>query len=204
MVRTLTKNGLVFSAALFGLVLGAGVSFAGENAELGKAAPDFKLKNYDGKDVSLSDYKDKIVVIEWICPNCPVSKGKSPDMVDLAKKYGEKGVVWLAIDSSSKGHPYFTTDEQKKAYASEKHIPYPILTDADGKVGHMYDAKTTPHMFIIDAKGVLVYTGAIDDDFKKPTTNYVSQALDALLDGSTVPLSESKPYGCNVKYASAG
>jgi peroxiredoxin len=183
-----------------GLAFGSSIALAGETAaEIGKPAPNFELKNYDGKTVKLEDHKGKIVVIEWICQNCPVSKGKLETMIKLANEYKEKDVVWLAIDSSAKGHAYFTTDDAKHTYATENKIPYPILTDADGKVGKAYGAKTTPHMFIIDKEGKLVYSGAIDD---KGETNYVSQTLNALLEGSQVPVATTTPYGCSVKYAS--
>jgi peroxiredoxin len=182
-----------------GLVFGTSIALAGETAaEIGKPAPKFQLKNYDGKTVKLEDFKGKMIVLEWICPNCPVSKGKVDTMVKLANEYKPKDVVWVAIDSSAKDHAYFTTDEQKKTYATEHKIAYPILTDADGKVGKAYGAKTTPHMFIIDKEGKLVYSGAIDD---KGETNFVAQALDALLQGSQVPVATTTPYGCSVKYA---
>lgn len=193
------KRMMVASLVIAGLTFGAAITVADDVAEVGKKAPNFELKNYDGKTVKLEDHKGKIVVIEWICQNCPVSRGKVDKMVELANQYKEKDVVWLAIDSSNKDHAYFTTDDEKHTYATEHKIAYPILTDVDGAVGKKYGAKTTPHMFIIDKEGTIVYSGAIDD---RGETNYVAQALDALLEGSQVPVSTTKPYGCSVKYAS--
>lgn len=197
------KRMMVAPLLIAGLALGTSVARAGDKkAEIGKPAPKFELNNYDGKAVKLDDFKGKIIVIEWLCPHCPVSRGKVDTMVKLSNEYQGKGIVWIGIDSSNKDHAYYTTDDEKHTYATEHKIPYPILTDADGKVGKAYGAKTTPHMFIIDKEGILVYNGGIDDNMKSPTVNYVSQALDALLDGSQVPVSETKPYGCSVKYAS--
>jgi peroxiredoxin len=118
-------------------------------------------------------------------------------MKELHKKYSEKDVVWLAIDST-----HYQTAEKDAKYKKEKEIPYPILMDADGTVGRTYGARTTPHMFVID-KGTLVYSGAIDNGSprQRGSRNYVAEVLDALLAGKDVPIDTSKPYGCSVKYA---
>jgi peroxiredoxin len=176
-------------------------------AKLGEAAPDFTLKDSDGKEHHLSDYtKDgKIVVLEWFNPECPFIKlhfEKQTTMVDMYSKYKDKGVVVIAINSTNSGNPSFGKDADAK---KKWKIDFPILIDADGKVGHIYGAKTTPHMFVIDKKGILRYDGAIDNDPKldksaKDKHNYVRAALDSLLAGKKVAEAETKPYGCGVKY----
>jgi len=163
-------------------------------------APGFTLSDHAGKKVSLSDCAGKIVVLEWINPQCPVSRRHytTPTMKNLATKYAPKGVVWLAVNSS-----HFATPKQNKAWADKYTLPYPILDDSAGKVGRAYGARTTPDMRIIDKTGKLAYTGAIDDDprgNKKKRTNYVAKALDELLAGKKVSTPKTKPYGCSVKY----
>jgi peroxiredoxin len=172
------------------------------NAQIGKPAPDFALKDLDGKEHKLSDLKGKIVVLEWINHECPVIKRchKSGIMSDQVKKFKGKPVTWLAIDSSS-----FCKDKADtiREWAKESKIDYPYLLDEAGKVGHFYGAKTTPHMFVIDAKGALAYAGAIDNDpfgQSQDKRNYVEEAVTALLNGSTVATTTTKPYGCGVKY----
>lgn len=168
---------------------------AAATVAIGQDAPAFELKGHDGKTYKLSDYKDKVVVIEWINRECPVSLGKNETMRKTSETYAAKGVVWLAIDSTG-GHKA----EDNASFIAEKGIKYPILSDADGATGHAYGAKTTPHMFIVN-KGKLAYMGAIDDDAKSPKTNYVSAALDEILAGKAVTTSSTKSYGCSVKYA---
>ena len=178
-----------------------------EHAKVGAKAPDFTLTDATGQEHTLSSYtgKGQVVVLEWFNAGCPFvvrHHEKYQTMSDLAAKYKGK-VTWLAVNSSASGKQGFGMD--KEAMAKWK-IAYPILIDADGGVGHMYGAKTTPHMFIIDAKGTLVYAGAIDDDSgdkKSPTekVNYVANALDEVLAGKPVTEAETRSYGCSVKYA---
>lgn len=158
---------------------------------IGKPAPEFELTGADGKTYKLADYKDKTVVLEWWNQDCPVCKKYLTTMKDMATKYADKDVVWLAIDSTH----YQTADKNKK-FADEHELSYPILMDTDGKVGRMYGAKTTPHMFVIH-KGTLVYDGAIDNQGSR---NYVAEAIDAVQADKEVPLAKSKPFGCGVKY----
>ncbi len=160
-------------------------------AKVGQPAPDFSLTASDGKTYKLSDLEDKVVVLEWWNRDCPVTRKYVPTMKELAGRYGQKGVVWLAIDST-----HYQTAEKRNEFIRKHEIPYPILVDKDGKVGRLYGAKTTPHMFIIN-KGKLVYAGAIDDRGKR---NYVAEALDAILAGKEVPLAKTRPFGCSVKY----
>lgn len=160
------------------------------------AAPDFSLKDTDGKEHKLSDLKGKIVVLEWTNKGCPVvRKHYDPGhMQALAKKYMDKGVVWLAIDSTAGAKA-----ADVKAWQGSAKISHPILMDPDGKVGHAYSASTTPHMFIVK-DGQILYQGAIDDRSGKDSGNYVAKALDELLAGKAVSVKSSKPYGCSVKY----
>ncbi len=163
-------------------------------AGIGKPAPKFSLPDVYGNEISLDQFKGKIVVIEWINQFCPVTKGAhaKSQMQDTYKKYAAKGVVWLSIDSG-----YDTDGEANRSYAAQMGLAFPILHDPDGKVGKAYGAKTTPHMFVIDKAGLLAYDGAIDD---QGDTNYVDAALAALTSGKTVEKSKTKPYGCPVKY----
>ncbi|MHC4527652.1 MAG: redoxin domain-containing protein, partial [Planctomycetota bacterium] len=182
------------------LALTGGAVFAGE-----AKAPDFALPGFDGKYVSLADYKGKIVVLEWFNDECPFvvyHYEKVSTMVDVANKYKDKGVVWLAINSTN-----HTTDEQNKKFVEKYKVPYPILDDRPGAVGRAYGASNTPHMVIIDAKGNIAYDGAIDNSpmgkSTAPLVNYVDQALGQLTAGKTVSEAKTKPYGCNVKYKKA-
>jgi peroxiredoxin len=176
-------------------------------AVLGKAAPDFELKDLDGKVVKLSDYKGKVVVLEWFNPECPVivkSHSEGP-LKDQAARVAKDGVVWLAINSGAAGKQGNGIDKNKKAKSDWK-IDGPILVDDKGDVGRKYDAKTTPHMYVIDAKGVLAYRGAIDNmgsgkpDEGDAVINYVDAALADIKAGKPVAKAETKAYGCSVKY----
>jgi peroxiredoxin len=179
-------------------------------ASVGKAAPDFSLPNTSGQTKKLSEYKGKFVVLEWNNPDCPFVKKhyESNNMQSLQSKYTKEGVVWLTINSSAKGkqgnYPpaeLGTLLKSKNAAATE------VLIDEDGSVGHLYGAKATPHMFVIDKTGSLIYAGAIDDKNTadaadiKSAVNYVAAALDAAMAGKPVATSSTRAYGCSVKYA---
>jgi len=171
-------------------------------AAIGKAAPAFELKDVDGKTVKLADYKGKIVVLEWFNPECPVSAGchQNGALKDQAARAAKDGVVWLAINSGAAGKEGSGAERNKKA-AAEWNMKHPVLMDENGEVGHLYGAKTTPHMFVIDAKGVLVYKGAIDNHEQgEKNVNYVDAALADLKAGKPVATKETKSYGCGVKY----
>jgi peroxiredoxin len=170
----------------------------------GKKAPDFTLKSFDGKSVSLSDYRGKIVVLEWFNFECPFVQyhyNKATTMIDLANKYKDKNVVWLSMNSTS-----HITPEANIEFAKKHKLPYPILDDRPGQVGHAYGAETTPHMFIIDRGGNIMYEGAIDNSplGKTPAgeqlISYVDQALAEVLAGKAISAPKTKPYGCTVKY----
>jgi|CXWL01.1.fsa_nt_gi peroxiredoxin len=169
-------------------------------AAIGKPAPDFALKDVTGKDVKLADSKGKIVVLVWGNADCPafgrVAKGKILDKTFAGLK--DKNVVWYTIDSSATA----TADNAKK-FAADNAVPGAYLLDPTGATGKAYGAKTTPHAFVIDAKGNLAYMGALDDDAqggKEKVRNYVTEAVEALVKGSAVATATTDPYGCSVKY----
>ena len=180
-----------------------------ERAAIDKPAPDFTLVDIKGKKHELAEYKGKFVVLEWNNWDCPFVKKhyNSDNMQKLQKRYVEKDVVWLTICSSAPGKQgYYSADDLQKKFVKAGSDATAYLVDASGEVGRMYGAKTTPHMFVIDSKGVLIYAGAIDD--KKSTnpddiegaTNYVSACLDAAMAGKPVKVKSTAPYGCSVKY----
>jgi peroxiredoxin len=177
--------------------------------EVGKPAPEFTLTDSNGKSHSLSDFKGKYVVLEWINFGCPfVKKFYEPGaMQKLQSEWTGKDVVWLAINSSASGKQgHFASDELKKQLETVGFKGTAYLVDEQGTVGKKYDAKTTPHMFVINPEGVLIYQGAIDN--KKSTdsadiegaANYVSAALDEAKAGKAVSTATTTPYGCSVKY----
>lgn len=179
-------------------------------AKINEKAPAFTLKDTQGNDISLSDYSGKIVVLEWINYGCPFVKKHydSKNMQQLQKKYTDKGVIWLAICSSAEGKQGYMSNDEIIKMNKEKGVAFSAyLIDDTGKVGKAYGARTTPHMYVIDKSGKLVYAGAIDD---KPSTdqsdidgakNYVADAINDLMNGREVKEQVSKPYGCGVKYA---
>jgi len=167
---------------------------------VGKTAPSFSLVDQAGKTHNLSNYVGKVVVLEWTNPGCPfvVRHYEAGTMKKLAEGTAKDGVVWLAVNSS-----HFTKPSETKAWAKKHGHSFPTLHDPDGKVGKSYGAKTTPHMFVIDQKGMVAYEGAIDadpwiEDAKAP--NYVAAALVDLKGGKKVGKNYVKPYGCSVKY----
>ena len=176
-------------------------------ARIGEAAPAFTLKDLEGKEHSLSDFKGKIVVIEWFCPTCPYSGGKSRNSIHTTgqvKKLHEdlkkvdEDVVYLTIDSSTHKMRMSAEDLTKKdaELAKTLGIKTPILIDADTSVAKAYQAKTTPHCYVIDGEGVMRYMGAFSDQAE---TNYVLKAVTAVKNGSTVSPAETRPFGCGVK-----
>ena len=178
-------------------------------AEIGKPAPGFTLSDIQGKSHSLSDFKGKVVVLEWTNPECPYVRRHydSGNMPSLQKEVAAKDVVWLAVNSSSPSSGEFTTPENMaKWLAAKGAAPKATLIDKDGKVGRLYGARTTPHMYVVDPQGKLVYAGAIDDKRwastaeTKSAKNHVRAALDEALAGKPVTVAATSPYGCSVKY----
>jgi hypothetical protein len=179
-------------------------------AKIGEAAPDFTATASNGKTIHLADYRGKYVVLEWHNNGCPyVGKHyRSGNMQRLQKEWTGKGVIWLTILSSAPGKQgYVTAGEENDYLTKMQAAPTAALLDSTGEIGHLYDAKTSPQMVVINPEGILIYSGAIDD---KPTTdlqdvptamNYVSLALEESMAGKTVQTSTTRPYGCSVKYA---
>jgi len=173
----------------------------------GDDAPGFTLRDTEGKEHSLASYlaDGKVVVLEWFNPDCPFIKkhhAVHKTMNETFAKYADRGVVWLAINSSAPGKQGHGLKRNREA-VQEYGLTFPVLIDENGLVGRAYGAKTTPHMFVIAGKGDVVYAGAIDDDNSVANlgeTNYVDAALAAVLDGKTPAVQESTPYGCSVKY----
>ncbi len=175
-------------------------------AEVGKKAPDFTLNDTTGKSHSLSDFKGKIVVLQWINPECPYCvrvmrdgqvKGAHKEAVGM-----DKDVVWLLVNSTSHMPPTGSAE-----YLKQYELTVPALVDQPGTVGRLYGARTTPHMYVIDAEGVLRYEGAIDDDPRgskassgETVTNYVVNAIRQIKAGETVSPANTRPWGCSVKY----
>src|SRR5258708_15614442 len=178
-------------------------------ARVGEPAPGFTAVDSNGKQQRLSDYKGKYVVLEWHNQGCPYTKKHyaSGNMQRLQKEWTAKGVVWLTVISSAPGTQGFVTPSQENDYLKTVNaVPTAVLMDPGGSLGHLYGAKTTPHMFIIDSNGTLIYNGAIDDH---PTSdqsdiasskNYVSAALQEATNGKPVTEPATRPYSCSVKY----
>ena len=201
-MKILVAAGLAIAAAAAPTTIDA--------SRVGAQAPEFRGTDTKGTVHNLSDFKGKWVVLEWHNEGCPYVRKHygGNNMQQLQKEWTAKGVVWLTVISSAAGKQGYVTAPEANAYAKDKGAtPTAILLDPSGEVGHAYDAKTSPHMFIVDPNGVLIYNGAIDD---KPTAdladlagakNYVSQALGETLAGKPVSEPTTRPYGCSVKYA---
>jgi peroxiredoxin len=182
---------------------------AESGASIGKPAPDFELRDLDGKTVKLSSFKGKVVVLEWFNPGCPfvkASHGKG-SLKTAAADASKKGVVWLAVNSAAEGKQGYGV-EANRTGAKTFGLSHPILLDEKGEVGHAYGATNTPHIFVIDEKGVLVYRGAPDNspdgEGESPTggklVSYVDAALTDLAAKKPLGIGETKAYGCSVKY----
>lgn len=196
-------------AALLAMSMASLVSLVQAAAAPGQAAPEFSLVDINGKTQKLSDYRGKYVVLEWFNSECPfVQKHyESGNMQSLQARYTQKGVVWLGVNSTSPRHSNFRDPVRSQAILKDwKSAPTAFVLDPDGKVGKQYGARTTPHMYVIDPKGTLVYVGGIDD---KPSTsprdiptakNLVAAALEESLGGKPVGTPSAMPYGCSVKY----
>jgi hypothetical protein len=185
------------------------LSAAAFAVEPGQTAPNFTLTDIQGQKHSLADYKGKYVVLEWNNPGCPFVRKHydSGNMPKLQQEERDKGVVWLTINSAAAGRQGDLAPADIEKFLSDEHAdPTAYLRDADGAVGHLYGARTTPDMYVINPDGKLIYEGAIDN---RPTpdpadipgaTNYVRVALDESMAGKPVTVATSRPYGCSVKY----
>ena len=180
-------------------------------AVVGQPAPAFSAVDAGGKPVSLADYKGRHVVLEWVNPGCPyVQKHyNSGNMPATQKLAVSKGVTWLSISSTSRDASDYKSPAELAAWIKGKDgAPTATLTDTDGRIGRAYGARTTPHMYVIDPQGKLVYAGAIDSkatarkDDVKSATNYVKQAVAEAVAGKPVSQAQTQAYGCSIKYAS--
>ena len=176
--------------------------------DIGKPAPDFTGTDINGKTVNLSDYKGKIVVIESYNSDCPFchNQYQGGATQELQKQLADKGVVWLLVNSVNPNNSSHRTDAQARQEWSDLKIAATAwINDSSGTIGHLYGMKTTPHVFVINKDGTLVYNGAMDDQpdpshDPKTARNYVREAVDDLLDGKPIEVSQTKPYGCAVHY----
>jgi len=180
-----------------------------ESARVGDPAPTFTATDSRGKTESLAQYRGKFVVLEWHNQGCPYTKKHyvSGNMQDLQKEWTGKGVVWFTVISSAPGAQGYVTASQENEYLAQMHAaPTAALLDPDGKVGRLYNAKTTPEMFVINPEGKLIYAGAIDNrptpdsEDIKGADNYVDDALTAAMAGKPVAMPYTRSYGCSVKY----
>ncbi len=179
---------------------------------VGSQAPDFTGTDSHGQTHTLSQYRGQFVVLEWTNNGCPFTRKHydSGNMQALQREWTGRGVIWLTILSSAQGQQGYMTASEENAYMARVHAdPTAAILDPSGTIGHLYDAKTTPEMVVIDRSGKIIYQGAIDDH---PTTdvadiphskNYVSEALSEAMDGQPIAVAYARPYGCSVKYAGA-
>lgn len=199
-------NSALLPVLLLSLIFSTSAFAAVEN---GKPAPDFSLNDVDGNARSLSEFKGKFVVLEWVNHDCPFVK-KHYDKGDMQKLQADsvgKGIVWLSINSSAEGKQgNYSPEDWKNLQAEKKSAATATLLDADGKAGKLYGAQTTPHMYIVNPEGVLIYQGAIDSiksthsEDVALAENYVKSALGEALEGKPVTTASTKSYGCSVKY----
>jgi peroxiredoxin len=203
-MRSMKFGALLFSAALaLPLLLHA--------VRVTELAPDFSVTDTTGKIRHLSEYRGKFVVLEWSNRDCPWTHKQyaSGNMQRLQREWTAKGVVWFTVVSSAPGQQGYVTASEENAYLPTVNAaPSAVLLDPNGTLGHLYGAKTTPHMFIIDPKGLLIYNGAIDDHYTIQTSdianskNFVDVALTEAMAGKPVSTPVTRPYGCSVKYGS--
>jgi hypothetical protein len=198
------------SCLLTSAILSITVLPATAQVKVGAPAPSFTGTDTTGRTETLDQFHGKYVVLEWHNQGCPYTKKHytSGNMQGLQKDWTAKGVIWLTVISSAPGQQGYVTASQENNYLNQMHAaPTSVLLDPQGKIGHLYDARTTPQMVVIDPVGKVIYDGAIDD---RPTPdpgdvkgakNYVNEALSAALAGKPVPTPHTRPYGCSVKYA---
>lgn len=197
------------SRLCLGLLILCGVPGLSHAATVGEAAPAFATQSASGEQVSLADYAGHLVVLEWSNYNCPFVRKHydSGNIPDMQERYTGKGVVWLTVMSSAPGKQGYFEPEALQALNKEHgNKATHVLRDADGTIGRLYDATSTPHLFVIDRDGTLAYAGAIDsiasavkEDIEQ-AENYVVSALDSLLAGEKVKTPVSRAYGCSIKY----
>jgi len=195
-----------------GLLASSVASIASASAAIGQPAPSFRATDVAGKQVSLADFKGRYVVLEWNNPGCPFVQKHydSGNMQTLQKRFGAENVAWLSVNSTNEGSSDYMPAAKLAAWFKQQNAaPTAVLMDPTGAVGRAFGAKVTPHMFVIDPNGTLVYAGAIDDKRStnvadvKTATNYVVAALTDAKSGKPVSKANNHAYGCTIKYSSA-
>ncbi|MGZ3489309.1 MAG: redoxin domain-containing protein [Isosphaeraceae bacterium] len=208
-MRTRLHIAFLSAAAFFLLPIATCAQASAQTARVNAPAPAFKATDSHGQSHSLDQYKGKFVVLEWHNHDCPFTRKhyESGNMQNLQKEWTEKGVVWFTVISSAPGKEGYVTPSQENDYMTKMHAsPTAALLDPEGNLGRLYNAKTTPHMYVIDPQGKLIYSGAIDDrptpdrDDIRDADNYVSGALSAAMSGKPVANSYTRAYGCSIKY----
>jgi peroxiredoxin len=198
-----------FAATVLAAALAAASGSAFAVATVGQAAPGFKGTDVSGKPVSLADFKGKYVVMEWNNPNCPfvIKHYDSDNMQSLQKRFGADNVVWVAVNSTSDMHGDYMSPDKLAAWFRQKNAaPTAVVMDTKGEIARAFGAKVTPHMFVIDPKGTVIYAGAIDDKRTanpadaKSAGNYVVAALTEARSGKPVTTASTAAYGCSIKY----
>jgi peroxiredoxin len=196
----------ILSCAALTLALTA----AAQAPHVGAPAPDFTATDSHGQSHALDQYRGKYVVLEWHNQGCPYTRKHyvSGNMQTLQKEWTAKGVAWFTVISSAPGEQGYVTDAEENAYLAQMHAdPTAVLMDSNGRLGKLYDAKTTPEMYVIDPSGKLIYEGAIDnrptpdEDDIRGADNYVTDALTESMSGKPIATAYTRPYGCSVKYA---
>jgi len=199
---------ILTSCTAFALIMPAITSNAAA-PEVGAPAPDFTATDIKGNPFKLSDHKGDIVVLEWTNAECPfvVKHYESGNMQKVQKETNAKGVKWVSINSSAEGRQGHVNNEEAAKILTDKGATVDVkILDPSGEIGKLYDAKTTPHMYVIDTEGTLAYAGAIDSNASpNPATiegaeNYVLAAVDSLVSGEEIATKQTQPYGCSVKY----
>ena len=207
--KTFARLLAVAAIATLGTVAWNASRPAQADATVGKAAPNFSLKDSNGRTRKLSDFRGRIVVLEWLNHDCPFVKKhyNSGNMQRVQRQARAKGAVWLSINSSASGKQGHVNGAQANSLTKSKNAaPSAVLLDASGKVGRAYNAKTTPHMYLISERGTVLYNGAIDDKPSadeadvKGAKNFVLAALAQAKRGERISVPVTQPYGCSVKY----
>jgi hypothetical protein len=195
---------------LWGLVAAVLFTFSADAQKVGNPAPEFQATDSNGQVHKLSEYRGKFVVLEWHNNGCPYTRKhyESGNMQRLQREWTSRGIIWFTVISSAPGQQGYVTAQQENDYMKQMNAaPTAALLDSQGDLGRLYAAKTTPHMFIINPSGILIYDGAIDSKATADqadiasATNYVTQALEEAMAGKPVGTPTSRPYGCSVKYA---
>jgi thiol-disulfide isomerase/thioredoxin len=176
-----------------------------DELSIGAKAPDFKLVNaIDGKEVAFKAADNNLKVVVFTCNGCPYAKAFEPRIIEVAEIFGPKGVRFYAVNPNDDAQYPVETMANMKSRATEKEYPFPYLKDGDSRIAHAYGARVTPHVFVVDGTGTVVYRGYVDDSAKKDErkTTGLTDALNAMLNGRDVPTKETRAFGCTIKWKS--